>query len=381
MAGTIRKRSWQTRKGEEKSAWVADYFDQNRNRHTKQFQTKKAADAWLLRARGEVRDGTHTPESASLTIAEAGELYLKRCALDGLERGSQRAYEQLLRRCINPEIGAIRLARLTAPSVIEFRDALLEKVSHIRARRALSLLKTVITHAQNRGLVAQNVALSVRVGERRRLQEKLAVGRTIPTQAEMRAILDATAADAGWPRVMLLCAAFTGLREGELRGLAWEDVNFAEQAVTVRQRADQWGALGPPKTAAGRRTVPIGAMVVSELRRWRLACPGPMVFPGQGVGTVLSPAGVLLRFWRVQREAGIVDAAGEPKYVFHALRHFYASVMIALGYGSKWLQVAMGHEKIELTLGTYGHLFPDHDGDRQKVAAFEAAVLGGAPSP
>ena len=50
--------------------------------------------------------------------------------------------------------------------------------------------------------------------------------------------------------------------------------------------------------------------------------------------------------------------------------------MIALGYGSKWLQVTMGHEKIELTLGTYGHLFPDQAGDREKAAAFEAAVLG-----
>jgi hypothetical protein len=92
MAGTIRKRSWKTRKGEVKSAWVADYSDQNGNRHLKTFETKKAADAWLLKARSEVRDGTHTPDSASLTIAEAGKLYLERCATEGLERGSRRAY-------------------------------------------------------------------------------------------------------------------------------------------------------------------------------------------------------------------------------------------------------------------------------------------------
>jgi hypothetical protein len=63
MAGTIRKRTWVTRRGETKTAWLADYFDQNRHRHTKQFATKRAADAWLLQTRGEVRDGVHTPDS------------------------------------------------------------------------------------------------------------------------------------------------------------------------------------------------------------------------------------------------------------------------------------------------------------------------------
>src|SRR6476661_4350786 len=99
MAGTIRKRTWTTRKGETKTAWPADYFDQKRQRHTKQFPTKKAADAWLLKARGEVRDGTHTPDSASITVAEAGALFLQRCALEEKERGTLRFYEQVVRLC------------------------------------------------------------------------------------------------------------------------------------------------------------------------------------------------------------------------------------------------------------------------------------------
>jgi integrase len=72
------------------------------------------------------------------------------------------------------------------------------------------------------------------------------------------------------------------------------------------------------------------------------------------------------------------DACLRPKYTLYALRHFFASVMIGLGYTSKWLQVTMGHENIALTLGTYGHLFPDRDGDRARRAAFEAAVRGAA---
>jgi hypothetical protein len=55
-------------------------------------------------------------------------------------------------------------------------------------------------------------------------------------------------------------------------------------------------------------------------------------------------------------------------------------MMIALGYTSKWLQVPIGHENIALTLGTYGHLFPEPGDARARMAAFEAAVLGNRAS-
>jgi integrase len=63
---SIRKRTWQSG-GEEKTAWIADYFDQAGKRHIKTFSTKKAADAWLVSTRGEVARGVHTPETASIT--------------------------------------------------------------------------------------------------------------------------------------------------------------------------------------------------------------------------------------------------------------------------------------------------------------------------
>jgi integrase len=111
---------------------VADYFDQKRKRHTKQFPTKKAADAWLLRTRGEVRDGVHTPHSASISIAEAGERWLRRCETDGLERATQQQYRTYLERYIVPPLGRVRLAQLTPPDVEGFRDELLRLLSRGR---------------------------------------------------------------------------------------------------------------------------------------------------------------------------------------------------------------------------------------------------------
>jgi integrase len=374
MAGTVRKRTWVTRKGEQKTAWTANYKDQAGSWRLKTFPTKKAADAWLLQARGEVRDGVHTPDSASITVAEAGELWLQRARINGLERGSQRAYDQLVRLAINPLIGQIKLSRLTRPMVESFRDDLLQQFAYLRARRALGTLRAIVAHAQARGLVAQNVAAAVRIGERSRLQERLVIGRTIPTPEEVRGL---TAAAEGWLRAMVFTAAFTGMREGELRGLTWRDVDFTARTITVRQRADQWGTAGPPKSKAGQRVLDMAPTIIEELRRWRLASGSPVaVFPGRAPDTVIGQNSVILAFGRLQQRAGIVDAAGQPKYTFHALRHFFASAMIGFGYTSKWLQVTMGHENIVLTLGTYGHLFPESEDAPARMARLEALVAG-----
>src|SRR4051794_25777625 len=72
---SIRKRIWSSG-GEEKTAWVADYFDQDGKRHIKTFKQRKEADAWLVAARREVQQGTHTPASSKTTVSEAGEMWL-----------------------------------------------------------------------------------------------------------------------------------------------------------------------------------------------------------------------------------------------------------------------------------------------------------------
>ena len=74
---SVRKRTWITRKGEEKEAWVADYRDQEGRRLLKTFARMKDATAFAATANVEVRDGTHVADSASVTVMEAGEKWLK----------------------------------------------------------------------------------------------------------------------------------------------------------------------------------------------------------------------------------------------------------------------------------------------------------------
>jgi integrase len=127
-------------------------------------------------------------------------------------------------------------------------------------------------------LVAQNVVRSLRSRRRRgkearaerRQNGKLQVGVDIPAPDEMRAVIGKLA---GRWRPVLLTAIFAGLRASELRGLRWADLDLKAGELHVRQRADRFNAIGPPKSEAGERAIPLPPMVVNALREWKLACP------------------------------------------------------------------------------------------------------------
>lgn len=74
-------------------------------------------------------------------------------------------------------------------------------------------------------------------------------------------------------RAFIITAIFTGMRASELHGLTWKDVKLDAAMVHIRQRADAWRNMGPPKSAAGTRDIPLVPMAVNALRQWQENCP------------------------------------------------------------------------------------------------------------
>jgi integrase len=399
---SVRKRAWTTATGKTREAWVVDYVDQGGKRHLRTFDKKKAADGFHVTVRSEVRDGIHTADSDSITVAEAGKLWLATAEQDGLERATIAEYRRHLDQYISPRLGHVRLSRLSTPMVRSFVDKLMaDGKSSDLAQRLKRSLGTMLADAQERGKVARNV---VRDTKRRRRREgrqdrgsKLKIGENIPTPAEIRSILEAAQ---GRARIFLMVAVFTGLRASELRGLRWADIDFRRGELHVRQRADRFHQIGPPKSKAGERTVPIPPKVLAALREWKLACPRGklnLVFP-TGIGTIESHPNLVERILLPTMVASGVcavkkDAAGQvmhgedgkpirvAKYTgFHALRHFFASWCInrkldgGLELPAKVVQERLGHSTIVMTLDRYGHLFPRGD-DLAELAAAESALL------
>jgi integrase len=384
---SVRKRVWKSPNGETKEAWVVDYRDQHGDRHLKTFARKKDADAHHAAVAVSVRAGTHTPDSRSTTVAEAGELWLKASEAAGLERSTLDAYRIHLKLHIAPLIGNVKLSQLNLPMVRKFEDDLSERGrSQIMIPKVVRSLGSILSEAQERGLLAQNVVRSRRNGRRkaveRRQRGKLKVGVDIPSPGEIRALI-AHLNDRRRP--LLLTAIFTGLRVSELLGLRWHDVDLKHSRLHVRQRADRYGQIGQPKSAAGERTIPLPPVVINTLREWKLKCPKgelDLAFPNINGGLDHRPSVIMRSYRPAQVAAGIINAKGRAKYGgLHALRHFYASWCInrradgGLELPLKVVQARLGHASIQMTADRYGHLFPNGD-DGAELAAAEKAFLG-----
>lgn len=393
---SIRKRSWPG--GE---AWLVDYRDGAGKRRSKQFDRKRDAEAHLHKVRSELQDGTHTHHRDSITVNEAADLHLAHAEADGLERSTVKRYKELSEIHIKPRIGGRKLSDLTKPMIEELRVELLMDMSRPMASKVLRHLSSIINRSMDLGRVGKNVAAKVKVARLKRDAEKVVP----PDRGDLKLMI-AAASDKERPFIMT--AIMTGLRSSELRGLRWQDVDLEAATITVAQRANDWGEIGPPKSEAGKRTIPIPPALVSELRRWKLRSPPSpqgLAFP-TSTGTPQRHNNMLRRmYFPLQVRAGLavpkLDKDGAPvmvprrdangrqikdefqpvltgKYGFHMLRHAAASGWIANSIDLKRLQVWIGHENIQLTLDTYGHLLADQERDAELALQASRDLLGDA---
>ena len=387
---SVRKRTWKNRDGSLGGAWLVVYTDQTGVRRQRAFERKRDADAYHATVAVDVRAGLHVPDSQSIMVVQAAQLWLQSCEAAGLERTTLVSYRQHVALHIEPLLGAVKLSQLSVPTVRAFEDKLRKDRSPAMVRKILGSLSSILTDAQERGLATQNVVRGLRSRRHRgkdhrsdaRQKGRLKVGVDIPTPDELRTILPHLT---GRWRPMLLTAIFTGLRASELRGLRWADIDLKRSEIHVRQRADRFGTIGRPKSQAGERTIPLLPMVVNALLEWKLACPKgelDLAFPN-GNGRVENISNIVQRAWHpIQIAARVTNKRGQAKYPgLHALRHFYASWCInrradgGLELPLKVVQSRLGHASIQMTADRYGHLFPRGD-DMAELAAAEKAFLG-----
>ena len=173
-------------------------------------------------------------------------------------------------------------------------------------------------------------------------------------------------------RALVVLLAGSGLRIGEALGLNVSDVDFLRRTVKVQRQRFPNGRIGPVKTPKSARTVPLGKVVIDELSAHLAA------FPSDGPLFIL-PTGrpLAYRTWRyIWANAAKVEAKARADAAAkthsdvktvpldmdtHALRHFYASALIAGGASVKVVQSRLGHASAVVTLNVYGHLWPGED--------------------
>jgi integrase len=347
--------------------WQASYVDGAGKRRAKLFDRKGDGEAWLVKVSHDLSQGMHTAAGASPTVAQAGELWLKRARDKNLEHSTIKYYGEHLHLHIVPFIGAKKLSEITAPMVSAFADRLREEGrSSEMIRRAVRSLGGVFKEARRRGLASHYPIDDLDLDLPDRDDPRVVA----PSKAELQAII--AGATGRW-RPLILVAIFCGLRASELRGLRWDDVNFEDREISIKQRADARNRIGKLKSKAAYRSIPMPSMVANALREWRLLCPRGelgLVLPS-GAGKVESHSNITQRGL-----APILRGAGVPHYGLHSLRHACASLWIESGMNAKRIQTLMGHSGISTTYDIYGHWFADGAADQKAAEDIQVRLLG-----
>jgi integrase len=404
---SVRERKWESKDGV-RTAWVCQWDDADGKQRQKTFTRKRAAKAHEVEVRGELEDGTHVPDSQSVTFGTAGKFWLDRKRINKNAKSSQVTYEVYLRVHLAPltippdqpnswrgELADFKLSRLTSPIC----DAIWLRLREIKpaytAKRSFAAFKSILKDARRRGLMKRNPAESVIMDGIDRAKPPLQIGVDIPDKSDIRAMLDAAIPDRARRRrgkgnlpfciwrsyTVIVLDVATGMRAEELRALLWKYVHLTDGFIRVMHGLDADGLLAGPKTDSSYRDLLIPPDVVEDLCRWREICPDTtpdaLVFPTL-TGKPMSHRGLLDQIWYpLLDDVGMKSEDGRYKYVFHGLRHFYASIMIEAGLRPKRVQKLLGHATLSMTMDIYGHLFPESEAETEMIHGAVSAVLVG----
>ena len=158
-------------------------------------------------------------------------------------------------------------------------------------------------------------------------------------------------------RMAFLLLYWTGMRIGELLALTYNDIDLEKRTISINksyQRLDGRDIITPPKTPKSKRIVTIPPFLAEELREYMFRLYGIMADER------------MFRFTKSYMEHEIIrgiKASGVKRIRLHDLRHSHASLLVEMGFTPLAIADRLGHEKIETTLNTYSHLYPNKQGE------------------
>jgi integrase len=353
------------------SRWRARYVDPEGHLRAKGFARRIDAERFLATVTTDVLRGAYVDPSAGRIRFEefaAAWLDARTCG-----DSTREAMETRFRRHVFPYLGQSELSEIR-PSVLQsWLRGLQQSLAPTYVRIVLANVSSVFSAAVDDGLLARNPCSAQSVRPPRSETRKV---EPWPVE-QVKAVIDALP-----PRYRALAtvAAGCGLRQGEAFGLRVVDIDFLRHRVRVEQQVKIVGGrirIEPPK-GGKRRVVPLPDTIALELAEHLRQFPAD--------GTVLAFTSrehqALNRNYfnsHVWKPA-LVRAGVEPSRQngMHALRHFYASVLIDAGESVKAVAEYLGHADAGFTLRVYAHLFPSSE--HRARSAVDRALTGSDPA-
>ena len=312
-----------------------------------------------LRAALTARDKGIRPVDQRLTVAAFLQDWLEHHVKPSRRATTLESYAGIVRLYLVPAIGRIPLARLE-PEHVQAMLANLKgqrgQLSDTTTRYVYAVLRIALGRAVKMGRSARNVCTLIDPPAKVRRELRPLAG------SELRALLAGVAGDR--LEALYLTAAGTGLRQGELLGLSWSDVDLDRGELTVRHTLQRGTRLpAEPKTERARRMLRLPSYVTAALREHRRRqleerlAAGPRWQDGDrvfttAIGTALDSRNVT-RYLQAH-----LARLGLPRQRFHDLRHAFATLLIEAGEDLGVVSRILGHADFATTADVYAHLTP-----------------------
>lgn len=346
--------------------WRARYRDDAGREHARHFKLKRDAQRWLDEVTTSVITGQYVDPRASLVTFRAyGEAWL---TAQVHAPSTAALYRSHLERHAYPVLGDMPLGGILTTTV----QGWVKRLSATLAPSTVGVVYTVVASIFRAAVHDRKLVSTPCKRIKLPAVEKT---RIVPLTTEQVEIL----ADAVQPefRALVILTAGTGMRQGEVLGLTRDRLRLLGKNpfVTVdRQLVTKPGGVtdfAPLKTEASYRTIPLPRVVIAALNE-HIATYG--VEDGELLFTWLSHPMTRQKFGHLWRPAAkVAGLTTETGTGMHALRHYYASLLIRYGESVKTVQGRLGHKSATETLDTYGHMWADSD-DRTRDAI--DSVLG-----
>ncbi|MCM3161022.1 site-specific integrase [Metabacillus litoralis] len=363
MAGSVHKD-----KDSGKWYYMLTLYDENGKRKQKKkrgFKTKGEAKAALSEAETEVNKGTYIEPSKESFVKYLNDWY--EIKVISIPRSAKTTRTIIDKHIIPHFDDKVTLGNLQLKHVDNF---ILNMTKHKRndgkvgyapatIKRALDVVKSCLESAVDNGLIVKNVA------RKATLPKSTGTEMKIWDEDEIEKFLETAKEDRLY--ILYYLALMTGMRQGELLGLRWKDIDFPNNSLSVKQVLSHDGKQFFPgaKTKKGNRTISLNTKTTDALKQHKILIESEKEKHGDGyinnydlvicttIGTPYNPSNILNRSFKP-----LIEKAEVTPIRFHDLRHVHATMLLKLGENPKVISERLGHKDINTTLRIYSHVLP-----------------------
>lgn len=327
-------------------------------RISKYFKTKREANAWRIETLNKIQNGMFNSGPQVLLSEYLAQWLI--ASKDSVRPKTHIQYRQIVEQHINPMLGQIKLSDLR-PEMIQaaYNRKTAAGVSARTVRLIHSVLRSALNQALRMGLIYRNPATVVYQPKLKETEMK------VLDENQVRSLL--ITAKGHRLEALFKLEVTSGLREGEILGLKWSDIDWENHQLKVQRQLQRVPGMGlmfsEPKSAAGKRMIMLGSQTIVSLKahssrqyaervfsgdKWQ---ENDMIFPST-IGTPLEPRNLFREFKDLLRKANLPDIR------FHDLRHTFATLALSQGVSVKVVQEMLGHSDASMTLKVYSHTTP-----------------------